>query len=104
MLSVRFSKHAVTGIADGHVADGDFCARDRGDGHWRLHPGDHHRALVADSLRYMPSVVDATDTEIDLERPAREVVSLVPSFTELVCSMRLGSRLVGRDPFLRGAC
>ncbi|MYA01542.1 MAG: ABC transporter substrate-binding protein [Chloroflexi bacterium] len=47
----------------------------------------------------MPSVVDATDTEIDLERPAREVVSLVPSFTELVCSMRLASRLVGVTRF-----
>lgn len=54
---------------------------------------------VADSLNYMPSVVDATDTEIDLERPAREVVSLVPSFTELVCSMRLASRLVGVTRF-----
>jgi len=47
----------------------------------------------------MPSVVDATETEIDLERPAREVVSLVPSFTELVCSMRLASRLVGITRF-----
>ncbi len=47
----------------------------------------------------MPSVVDATDTEIDLERPAREIVSLVPSFTELVCSMRLGNRLVGVTKF-----
>ncbi len=47
----------------------------------------------------MPSVVDATDTEIELDRPAREVVSLVPSFTELVCSMRLGSRLVGVTRF-----
>ena len=47
----------------------------------------------------MPSVVDATDTEIELDRPAREVVSLVPSFTELVCSMRLGSRLVGVTKF-----
>ena len=47
----------------------------------------------------MPSVVDATDTKIDLERPAREVVSLVPSLTELVCSMRLGSRLVGVTRF-----
>ena len=47
----------------------------------------------------MPSVVDATDTAIDLERPAREVVSLVPSFTELVCSMRLASRLVGVTRF-----
>ena len=54
---------------------------------------------VADSLNHMPSVVDATDTEIDLERPAREVVSLVPSFTELVCSMRLASRLVGVTRF-----
>lgn len=47
----------------------------------------------------MPSVIDATDTEIDLERPAREIVSLVPSFTELVCSMRLGARLVGVTRF-----
>ena len=47
----------------------------------------------------MPSVIDATDTEIDLQRPAREVVSLVPSITELVCSMRLGSRLVGVTKF-----
>ena len=47
----------------------------------------------------MPSVVDATGTEIDLDRPAREVVSLVPSFTELVCSMRLGARLVGVTKF-----
>ncbi|MDE2746344.1 MAG: helical backbone metal receptor [Chloroflexota bacterium] len=47
----------------------------------------------------MPSVVDATETEIDLERPAREVVSLVPSLTELVCSMRLASRLVGITRF-----
>ena len=47
----------------------------------------------------MPSVVDATETTIDLERPAREVVSLVPSFTELVCSMRLESRLVGVTRF-----
>ena len=57
------------------------------------------RRPVADSLNHMPSVVDATDTEIDLERPAREVVSLVPSFTELVCSMRLASRLVGVTRF-----
>jgi ABC-type Fe3+-hydroxamate transport system substrate-binding protein len=54
---------------------------------------------VADSLVYMPSVVDATDTNIDLDRPAREVVSLVPSITELVCSMRFGSRLVGVTRF-----
>ena len=47
----------------------------------------------------MPSVIDATDTEINLQRPAREVVSLVPSITELVCSMRLGSRLVGVTKF-----
>ncbi len=47
----------------------------------------------------MPSVVDATETKIDLDRPAREIVSLVPSFTELVCSMRLGSRLVGVTKF-----
>ena len=47
----------------------------------------------------MPSVVDATDTELDLERPAREIVSLVPSFTELICSMRLGNRLVGVTKF-----
>ncbi len=47
----------------------------------------------------MPSVVDATNTTIDIERPARQVVSLVPSFTELVCSMRLGSRLVGVTRF-----
>ena len=47
----------------------------------------------------MPSVVDATGTELDLERPAREIVSLVPSFTELICSMRLGSRLVGVTKF-----
>ncbi|MDE2967940.1 MAG: helical backbone metal receptor [Chloroflexota bacterium] len=47
----------------------------------------------------MPSVVDATGTEIDLAQPAREVVSLVPSMTELVCSMRLGSRLVGVTRF-----
>ena len=33
------------------------------------------RWAVADSLGYMPSVVDATETTIDLERPAREVVS-----------------------------
>lgn len=47
----------------------------------------------------MPSVVDSTHTEIDLERPARSVVSLVPSFTELVCDMRLGSRLIGVTRF-----
>ena len=47
----------------------------------------------------MPSVVDATDTTLDLERPAREIVSLVPSFTELICAMRLGSRLVGVTRF-----
>ena len=47
----------------------------------------------------MPSVIDATNTEIVLDRPAREVVSLVPSLTELVCSMRLGSRLVGVTKF-----
>ena len=47
----------------------------------------------------MPSVIDATDTALDLERPAREIVSLVPSFTELICSMRLGSRLVGVTKF-----
>ncbi len=47
----------------------------------------------------MPSVVDATDVTIELERPARRVVSLVPSLTELVCSLRLGSRLVGVTRF-----
>ncbi|MCY3568245.1 MAG: helical backbone metal receptor [Chloroflexi bacterium] len=47
----------------------------------------------------MPSLVDASQTELTLERPARTVVSLVPSFTELVCEMRLASRLVGVTRF-----
>ena len=47
----------------------------------------------------MPSVIDATETEVNLERPARSVVSLVPSFTELVCEMRLAQRLVGVTRF-----
>ncbi len=47
----------------------------------------------------MPIVLDATGTEIDLQRPAREIVSLVPSFSELICEMRLGSRLVGVTRF-----
>ncbi len=47
----------------------------------------------------MPSVVDATDAVIDLDRPARSVVSLVPSLTELVCAMRMGSRLLGVTKF-----
>ncbi len=51
------------------------------------------------TLGCMPSIVDATETEVNLAQPARTVVSLVPSFTELVCSMRLGSRLVGVTRF-----
>ncbi len=47
----------------------------------------------------MPSVIDATDVEINLERPARAVVSLVPSLTELVCELRMGPRLVGVTRF-----
>ena len=47
----------------------------------------------------MPSVVDATETTVSLERPARSVVSLVPSFTELVCELRLSSRLLGVTRF-----
>ncbi len=47
----------------------------------------------------MASVVDATGAEIELDRPARSIVSLVPSYTELVCAMRLGSRLVGVTRF-----
>lgn len=47
----------------------------------------------------MPTVVDATGTEIDLAQPARSVVSLVPSFTEMVCALRLTSRLVGVTRF-----
>ena len=56
-------------------------------------------ALSAGSLKLMPSLVDASNTEVSLERPARSVVSLVPSFTELVCEMRLASRLVGVTRF-----
>ncbi len=47
----------------------------------------------------MPSVVDATNTEINIDRPARDVVSLVPSFSELICELRLGARLVGVTRF-----
>ena len=47
----------------------------------------------------MATVVDATGTEITLPQPARSVVSLVPSFTEMVCALRLGSRLVGVTRF-----
>ena len=47
----------------------------------------------------MPSVTDATDTEVNLERPARTVVSLVPSITELVCELRMASRLIGVTRF-----
>ncbi len=45
------------------------------------------------------TLVDATGTEVRLEQPARTVVSLVPSFTEMVCALRLGSRLVGVTRF-----
>ncbi len=47
----------------------------------------------------MPSVIDATDTEIALDRPARSMVSLVPSFTEIVCSFRLQNKLIGITRF-----
>lgn len=47
----------------------------------------------------MPTVVDATQTAVELERPARSVVSMVPSFTELVCELRLSARLVGVTRF-----
>ena len=42
---------------------------------------------------------DATGVEIALERSPRTVVSLVPSFTEMVCTLRLNSRLVGVTRF-----
>lgn len=47
----------------------------------------------------MPAVVDALGTAIELERAPRRIVSLVPSFSELVASLRLGHRLVGVTRF-----
>lgn len=43
----------------------------------------------------MPKVTDAAGTELDLAVTPRRIVSLVPSYTELVASMKLGPRLVG---------
>ena len=45
------------------------------------------------------TLTDATGVEVSLERSPRAVVSLVPSFTEMVCALRLGSRLVGITRF-----
>ena len=47
----------------------------------------------------MPSATDALGTEIALEGAPRRIVSLVPSFTELVAELRLGRRLVGVTRF-----
>ena len=47
----------------------------------------------------MPSATDALGTEIALEGAPRRIVSLVPSFTELVAALRLGRRLVGVTRF-----
>ena len=47
----------------------------------------------------MPSVVDALGTEIELASSPRRIVSLVPSFTELVAALRLSKRLVGVTRF-----
>ena len=47
----------------------------------------------------MPSATDALGTEIALEGAPRWIVSLVPSFTELVAELRLGRRLVGVTRF-----
>ena len=47
----------------------------------------------------MPSATDALGTEIALESAPRRIVSLVPSFTELVAELRLGRRLVGVTRF-----
>ena len=47
----------------------------------------------------MPSAIDATETEITLDRPPRRIISMVPSFTELVCALRLESRLIGVTRF-----
>lgn len=47
------------------------------------------------------SVVDASGTSIVLPRPARRIVSLVPSLTELVCRLGLVDALVGVTVYCR---
>ena len=47
----------------------------------------------------MLSATDALGIEIALEGAPRRIVSLVPSFTELVAALRLGRRLVGVTRF-----
>ena len=43
----------------------------------------------------MPPRVDASGVEVDLTRPPRRIVSLIPSTTEILCLLGLGDCLVG---------
>lgn len=45
------------------------------------------------------SVVDARGQEISLKRPARRIVSLVPSVTETLFALGVGAKVVGRTHF-----
>jgi ABC-type Fe3+-hydroxamate transport system substrate-binding protein len=43
----------------------------------------------------MPPRVDASGVEVELARPPRRIVSLIPSTTEILCLLGLGDALVG---------
>ncbi len=48
-------------------------------------------------------VVDDAGATVELARPARRVVSLVPSGTEILFALAAGDRIVGRTDYDRGA-
>src|SRR5262245_3724576 len=43
----------------------------------------------------MPAVVDASGVALELARPPRRIVSLIPSTTELLCHLGLADAVVG---------
>jgi iron complex transport system substrate-binding protein len=65
------------------------CAGDDGD----------ERPSADATLRSEVRLVDASGTELVLERPARRIVSLVPSATETLRAMGAAGVLVGRTDF-----